>query len=260
MADLGDIDGGAAKKAKPFSPFDTSKLAEVGGGFWAADKAMEEALGTRRKFPEFEQSAVDRLAEATKSRFTGIDSAVDKIRDALGTNAFRGIILDDETLSGVSSISKQLEQVNKGVADALAPHVEEYNRATAHLRDVFGQNSISDEVTRMINGPSVSREVADYLADLERPLHQPSVLNRMPPLPELPPNPIFETNEHLERVVEKVDALLDVQAKQAEMIDALLQAQIAGTAAQDRALSRSHRVAVISALLAFIAILATVAG
>jgi hypothetical protein len=61
-----------------------------------------------------------------------------------------------------------------------------------------------------------------------------SILEDLPPIPQLPPNPILETNEHLERVGEKVDALLDVQAKQAALIDLLLKAQVEGAKALTR--------------------------
>jgi hypothetical protein len=81
-------------------------------------------------------------------------------------------------------------------------------------------------------------------------------------MPYIPPNPIRETNSHLAELGEKIDALVDLQAKQAEVIDTLLQVQIANDEAQDRATSKSYKLSVLNTVLATIlgigAIVATV--
>lgn len=52
--------------------------------------------------------------------------------------------------------------------------------------------------------------------------------------------------------------VIEVQAHQADMIDALLTAFVASTAEQGRSAKRNLRVAIISAVLALVAVVATV--
>jgi hypothetical protein len=220
---------------------------------------LAAAQERKSRFPPFEKSAVERLAEATRSPFDGLDPAMRTIRDALGGSQS---LLEraEREARGTSRISKQIEEAQKSIQDALGGTLGDYYKSRDHMRDVFGTGTLADEAAKMINGPSAGTEADKYLAGLEGRLNREAAVPELPAL-HIPPNPIHETNEHLAELGEKVDALVDLQAKQAEVFDKLLQAQVtaletqaASAAAQERASKRNQQVAWITIGVAVIAI------
>jgi hypothetical protein len=205
--------------------------------------------GKRRPFPGLEKSTVERLAEATKSSFDDLDFGMKTMRDNL------------TSVDKLVGASLHATAVDKALKEALGGSLGDYYKSRDHMRDVFGSKSLSDEVDKLIKGPFAGSEVDNYVAEFERGRDERSIPD-LPPMPHIPPNPIYETNEHLADVSEKIAALVDLQAKQAEVIDKLLQVQIANDAAQDRATKRSYRLGVVNAVLATIlgigAIVATI--
>lgn len=206
--------------------------------------------GKRRGFPPFEKSAVERLAEATKSPFDDLDFGMKTMREGLSA------------VDRIGSASQHATAVEKSLKEALGGSLGDYYKSRDHMRDVFGSKSLAEEVDKLTRGPFAGTAVDKYLAEMEKEVAERPV-PELPPVPYMPPNPIHETNSHLADLGEKIDALVDLQAKQAEVIDKLLQVQIANDEAQDRATTKSYRLGVVNAVLATIlgfgAIVATVA-
>lgn len=205
--------------------------------------------GKRKPFPGLEKSAVERLAEATKSPFDDLDSSMKTMRDSLGA------------ADKLASASLATTAAEKSIRDALGGTLSDYYKSRDHMRDVFGSKSLADEVDKLTKGPLGGTAVDKYMAEFEREAAERSI-PELPPMPYIPPNPIHETNEHLADLGEKIDALVDLQAKQAEVIDKLLQVQIATDTAQERSTKRSYRLGVANTVMATIlgigAIVATV--
>jgi hypothetical protein len=169
---------------------------DLGGGPGKRKKkSVAEQVAKATESP-FQKSAVERLAEEMKSPFANLDAGM---KAALGIRS---------GLSGLSGLDKQLQA---------------YEKSQERLKDVFAKSPSEKLLGDM------SALDADNLGR-----HHRSLFEDMPPMPDLPPNPIFETNEHLEQVGIKIDALLDVQAKQAGLIDLLLKAQTESGKAQTR--------------------------
>lgn len=205
--------------------------------------------GKRKPFPPFEKSAVERLAEATKSPFDDLDFGMKTMREGLSA------------VDRLGSASQQATAAEKSIREALGGSLSDYYKSRDHMRDVFGSKTIADEIDKLTRGPFAGTAVDKYMAEMEREVAERSV-PELPPVPYIPPNPIHETNEHLADLGEKIDALVDLQAKQAEVIDKLLQVQIANDEAQERSTKRSYRLGVANTVMATIlgigAIVATV--
>lgn len=205
--------------------------------------------GKRKPFPPFEKSAAERIAEATKSPFDGLDFGMKAMRDGLSA------------VDRLGSASQHTTAVDKAMKEALGGSLGDYYRSRDHMRDVFGSKSLADEVDKLTKGAFAGSEVDKYMAGLDREIAERSIPDP-PSLPYIPPNPIHETNEHLADLSEKIDALVDLQAKQAEVIDKLLQVQIATDTAQERSTKRSYRLGVANTVMATIlgvgAIVATI--
>lgn len=203
--------------------------------------------GKGKPFPPFEKSAAERLAEATKSPFD--DLGMKTMRDAL------------RSVDQLASATQHTTAVDKAIKEALGGSLADYYKSRDHMRDVFGSKSLADEIDKLTKGPFAGSEVDKYMAEFEREAAERSI-PELPPVPYIPPNPIHETNEHLADLGEKIDALVDLQAKQAEVIDKLLQVQIANDEAQERSTKRSYRLGVANTVMATIlgigAIVATV--
>jgi hypothetical protein len=117
------------------------------------------------------------------------------------------------------------------------------------MHEVFAQSN-DEELRKAIGATSIaSTEVSKYMTGLEQPWE------RITEFPKLPPNPIHKTNSQLATLVKKIDALLDVEAKQADITDALLRAAITSSADQDRAARRNLVVALISAFVGVAALI-----
>lgn len=141
--------------------------------------------------------------------------------------------------SAVARIGKDLAGFDLAGAEALAEMMkpmEEHRKTLERLRAIFPAGIESSEY-------SVSAE------------HLPE----SPTIQEfrLPPNPTHKTNQHLARLTEKTEALFDVQAEQATLIDSLLQAQIESAKSQDRMARKQYFVAIMGILIAVIAVIVT---
>jgi len=200
-----------------------------------------------------------------------------------------------ENLEGARLISEQVAAVQGSLASALAPHMKEYDEARQRLRAVMGElhrpdveearlrlssimdelhspareeakrlgaamrdyGSIADEAQKMLLGSRSDSPAEEYLRSMEEsrftheaPIHHLSV----------PQNPLIETNRHLATTNEKIDALIEVQAKQTNLVDALLAANLTSSTAQDRAAKANLRLTVISVTLGFLAVVAAFMG
>jgi hypothetical protein len=227
-------------------------IGDLGGG-----------LGKAKPFPPFEKSAVERLAEAAKSRFADLDFGMNAADRAVRKQRLNPLEQAAGGGRSASLVAKEMEKAHRSIADALGGSLGGYYKSRDHMRDVFGTASLASEVAKMVNGPSAGTEADKYLASLAGSFNHDSVMRDLPPM-HVQPNPIHETNEHLAGLGKKIDALVDLQAKQAEVIDKLLQAQITNEAAQERTDRRAYRLGVISVILASIlsigAIVVTIAG
>lgn len=205
--------------------------------------------GNWKPFAGLEKSAVERLAEATKSPFDDLDFGMKTVRESLSA------------VDKIGSASQHARALDKSMREALGGSLGDYYKSRDHMRDVFGSKSLAEEVDKLTEGSLAGSEVDKYLAEFERGREERSMPD-LPAMPYIPPNPIRETNSHLAELGEKIDALVDLQAKQAEVIDKLLQVQIANDEAQDRATTKSYRLSVLNTVLATIlgigAIVATV--
>lgn len=170
-------------------------------------------------------SAADRLTEATKPVFpeSSLARALRETKSPLERLGLKGAF---DGLTGTSAFDKS---------------VRDLASAQDRLKSAFGPPSIA--------GDALSRAMDQALASTTR-----SVFDDMPPMLDLPPNPIFETNEHLEQAVRKIDALLDVQAKQADLTGLVLSALVEGGKAQARLAIGGLVIGFIGVLVAIIAI------
>ena len=158
-----------------------------------------------------------------------------------------------------SRAQRELEKAQESVRAALGGSVSDYVKSRDHMRDIFGFNSFDDETSRLISSPYTAKEVQHHLAEFEEALHHEPVMREFPCQPFVPPNPMIETNEHLAQANEKIDALVHLQARQAEVIGRLLEAQIANEAAQDRLAKQNLRLNLLSLVLTNILALAAIA-
>jgi hypothetical protein len=155
-----------------------------------------------------------------------------------------------------------MEDAHKSIREALGGSLGDYHKSRDHMRGVFGVGSLADEAAKMINGPSARTEAEKYIGRLDERMNQEPVIRDYQPF-NMPPNPIHQTNEHLADLGVKIDALVDLQAKQAEVTDKLLDVQIANEAAREQTDKRNLRLNVMNMVLAAIigigAIVVTVA-
>ncbi|HEY0014230.1 MAG TPA: hypothetical protein VGB79_15410 [Allosphingosinicella sp.] len=195
---------------------------------------LASAAGMRHDFPHFGTSAAQRIAETLKSPLTAADVVARSIRESVGAAGkfgLNGSLADQE------------------IRNALGGSLSEYRKSRDHMHDVFGAGSLADKAAGMAIQPTASSEIERYMAELEGPSQYRSVTPDLPDL-YIPPNPIKETNEHLAGVSKKFDALVDLSAKQADVINKLLEVQISNSAAQEKATKRTNLLSVVSAALA----------
>jgi hypothetical protein len=191
----------------------------------------------KRNSPKM-KSAADRLAEATKSPFQ--KSTLERLAEGM-KSPFDNLDLGMKTalggLAGISALEKQMRA---------------YEKAQDRLKDAFAPSPVEKLLDRTSGADTVSRAIEH----LEMGRMQRSILDDLPAmsLQELPPNPIFETNDHLEQVAAKIDALLDVQAKQAGLIDLLLKAHVEGGKVQGRMAMWGLAIGLVGVVVAVLAI------
>ena len=171
----------------------------------------------------------------------------------------RGFADFDE--SSLSHAARKTHSVDRAIEEALAG---------IRSNDSASELSFVDRATKEVIGtrPSgIDRALAEQIGQMSAPFgtitadelkRRHREFDRVPHLLPIPTNPIHETNEHLSGLAKKFDALVDVQAKQAFVIDQLLESQKANEAAQERASIRAHRNGVIGIVLAFAAIIVSI--
>lgn len=147
-----------------------------------------------------------------------------------------GIKLPESASSAAAKIGKALASFDfagtKALAD-IAKSTVEHRKALERLQTAFPAGMRLPESPAMPDPLSTAPGIHNF---------------------RLPPNPIHKTNRYLARLTEKIEALFDVQAEQAKLIDALLQAQIENAKGQDRMARKQYLVAVAGILIAVLAI------
>lgn len=234
MMDISKL-GDEVEKRQLFPPFDKAVA-----GMPTANGALSEVLSST--------SLRDAMSEALK-----VDRAfkVDKtIKEAvfgkqLGNSTVVAGLLRDIAAPFGEGIDKQLQESLKS---ALGGSLDAYYKSRNHVQDVFGSKALADEMSRLSNSSPTIGKIG-HMEEFGRALPDHFTPHDFP---KISPNPIHETNEHLAGLGGKIDALVDLQAKQADVIDKLLQAQIANEAAQEHTDKRAYRLAVINTVLATI--------
>lgn len=224
MVDLSDL-GGASGRSKRFPEFNDSAIRMAVGGF-----------------PEFDQSKLD---ATTGRKHSAVSALEDVVARLTGESSLRG-----------DRRSNVMETASRAIAEALVSHMGDYSKATRGLYEAFKpMHGVEEELKKALAGPP-NRTAAEEI--IESFNHRETNYGPLPYF-EPPPNPIHETNEHLERVADKVEALLAVQAKQAEMIDSLLATIVQAAAESDKASKANLRIAKVTMWTALLAIIASIA-
>jgi hypothetical protein len=192
---------------------------------------LDDGIG-RRKLPK---SAADQIADATKPLFeeSSLAKALRDSQSLFDRLGLKGIV---EGLSGNAAFDKSLRDLAS---------------AQDRLKDAFAPSPIEKAAK------TASESVLDRtMTELERVMNPRSLLDDLPSIemPEYLPNPIHETNEHLEQMREQVRALLDVQAKQTELTNLVLKALVEGGKAQTRLTILGLVIGFIGVVAAIIAI------
>ena len=142
--------------------------------------------------------------------------------------------------------AKALEGLN-GIP-GLARQLLAYEESQKRLTEALGHSPIEKFLKQPSGFDATSRAV-----EMAREAAIPrSVISAE--IPKLPPNPIHKTNKHLERVADKFDALLDVQVKQAGLIDLLLKSQVESGKVQGRMAIYGLIIGLVGVVVAVLAI------
>jgi hypothetical protein len=139
--------------------------------------------------------------------------------------------LSDSFLTGISLIS-DLKTMNKGPSSMLAALAAARDK---DMRDVVARATglrlvenlgTKSALESALSGIKMQKSVLDEIAKHPRIRDQmqeahsfrpdPEIF-RMSQLPPMPPNPIYETNERLESVEQKLEAMLDVMERSASI-------------------------------------------
>ncbi|MEK6542093.1 MAG: hypothetical protein AABZ45_08235 [Pseudomonadota bacterium] len=210
-----------------------SCLSDAMGRQSTVGKALSEAIGG---------NGLSRFAARTE-QFPGVDATlVGGVADYQGALGLIG-----KSPRG-SAVDKPLEVAQKSLEDSLGRSMGEYYKSRDHMQSMFGSKFGSDAITKLVNG-SMGIKSDCNIAEFEQLLPDRCMQIDYPTLPPILPNPIHETNEHLAGLNKKIDALVDLQAKQAGVIHELLMLQVANEAAQERTDKRVYRLTVVGIVL-----------
>lgn len=236
----------------PFPPFEDDRPKAitfervVPMGLSAVAKELEElqsmrgALGPHLK--EYEAARL-RLGEAL-GEFQRPD--VEEARQRL--KAIMGGFNDPD-------IEEARQRLKGIIAELNSPAIDE---AKERLGSAVGDlASIAEEAQNGLLGSRAESVAEQFLREEQKRIS--SLGPVLPPI-ELPRNPIHKTNEHLAATNVKIDALIQVQAKQTDLVDALLAANVAGSATQERLAKANVRLTIMSVILGLCAVLAAFLG
>ncbi|HEX8482466.1 MAG TPA: hypothetical protein VF650_11225 [Allosphingosinicella sp.] len=241
----------------------------------ARSRAIDEAMGfgnlggprRRRAGSELGSTVADRLGKNFGDSIRACRAADvfgSTISDALGMNSF-GASGGRRAANELSCVADALgariggrslsgDVFGSTIAEALGSGVGGHAKAHERLREAFATNPLHETVGKGGGRGDLEKQIAEVHSSTARPERMLEPIR----LPQPLPNPAHETNRHLRQVGEKIDALLEVQAQQAELIDALLKAQIAAGHDQNRIWRRDHRFTVIGLALSLLAVLVSV--
>jgi hypothetical protein len=271
MVDISDL-GDGGEKGRPFPKFDKSRLVEASEGFSPLDKATTVARGSSPMGEAIEGlSAVDKvmkeaLCNSQMREAVAELSTVDKAMKEALENTRAGEIIEQMTLGGralrgADTLSEQIRSMASPLGEDVAARLAELDTASHVLRNARFNMGIDQELLARLESQPDMRKY------LEAPLLPEAHISDYPTFPELPPNPIFETNALLEKLSSDFEdmkavtaATADVQEKQAALVAQLLAASVEGSKAQEKAAAETLRVARISMWISLVAVMLTSAG
>lgn len=211
-------------------------------------KATSEAAAARPKIAEAaEKIALGGAASAAARKMEeDIRRATGGIGSALGRHADEFKSMSQRIGEALGPSLTASKSASERIAEALGPRLADYKSATERLADLTRDPAI---------------EAIRNFADREEQMKSLALPERKttPVIPKIPANPIHKTNKHLAEVSEKLDALIDVAAKQAGVADTLLTTIIEAAAASDANSKASLRISKISMWTALMAVVASIA-
>lgn len=234
------------KRGQSFPPFETTGLANTTAAISAASNTIKEAFDGAR------------IAESTPK----LSAVGEAIEDALGRSNFGGlahrISADGGALDG---LAEQLGSITSGLGERMSARLADLDTANQALRKAkFNMGFDQDLISRLESQPDLQQYLDGTFTQ-----RYPDLLEL--PLPELPPNPIFETNALLEKLSSDFEdmkavtaATADVQEKQAALVAQLLAASVEGSKAQEKAAGETLRVARVSMWISLAAVILTLLG
>lgn len=218
---------------------------------------VAEALGTGGFDSSRRMRASDELNFAADA-LGGTISGLGRSRRTDVENVFGSTVAEALGLGGLGRSRRFAAEDVFGstIAEALGSGIGGHAKAHKRLREAFAEPMPDWGVSARTRSDmeKIERHLADAQSFIARAEPVPEAIR----LPQPPPNPVHETNRHLRQVAEKIDALLEVQAQQAKLVDALLQAQIAAGRDQNRIWRRDHRFTVMGLALSLLAVLVSV--
>jgi hypothetical protein len=240
MVDISEL-GSEPDRKQTLPAFDKPSSRHSAAGVFKADKTIDEF---RLRDSMGELSKVDRAIKGIMDDNRFGDSSVLAKQIERITNPFK------RNIAGIGFVDKQAQEFQKLQKSPFGAALGDYHKSKDHMREVFRAKLFADDLSKILSDLPYAKE---KIAKLDNSLKDRSVFFEAPPplrLPPILPNPIHETNAHLSDVSEKIDALVDLQAKQAGLIDKLLELQITNEATQERSDKRSYRLGVINTFLA----------
>lgn len=258
-----------ASSSNPFPPFDEDRPKAM-----VSAQAVPMGLSAVAKELEDLQSkgGVRRIAEQlSAARSSAADALGPHMKEYADARRRLGALIGDFETPEVEQARERLKSI---MGEFDHPEIKEARQRLSGMMAGFHTPEIEEAKTRLglvMGGlASIAEEAQDGLLGsrtesvaeqfLREEQKRTSSLGPVVPPIELLRNPIHETNEHLATTNEKIDALIQVQAKQTDLVDALLAANVAGSAAQERLAKANVRLTIMSVILGFFAVLAAFFG